>query len=411
MNKTQTIDKFAARLLMVSFFLPQTPQILATMVPCLYFVFRSLCSKERVPRSNYMWALVIGGFYLLNLLSFPITPVAYQHFLGLLCQRRITLLLMPVMFAVITPYFMEVIMGQILYFVYGCFAVCIAANADFLYHYFAGGIHTLSHVQYRVMFEEVTGIHPTYMGMFLCFAVCITLLLHPANDRKGGVVKYGLVYLLVVFLLSLLAKSPLIALVIICSHFAYLRRKTLYRYKLLISGLLIAIMVACFFIPFFGQRVKEIFQFAGAGKAGTVADNSMYVRQMIWKVDTDLLRQHWLTGVGPGRMLHMLHERYFFYSIAHQFSVGYYDPHNEYFSQWLSFGILGIVLFLVGIGAQFINALRAKNNLYLYLLIIFAITFFTETVLSRQKGVMFYAVFTSLFFFYSIRAAKTKTIA
>jgi len=398
---------WGGRLLMVSFFLPQTPQILAAMVPCLYFVICSIRSKEPVPRSNYLWAFVIGSFYLLNILAFPLTPVEYTHFLGLLCQRRITILLMPVMFAIITPYFRELIMGQILYFVYACFVVCLAGNADFLYHYFTGGVHTLSHVEYRVMFEEFTGIHPTYMGMFLCFAVCIMLLLYPAHDRKSSIVKYSLVYVLVVFLLALLAKSPLIALVFICLHFAYISRKVLYRYKALIAGLLAAVVAAGYFIPFFGQRIKEIFQFAD--KKGTVADNSMYVRQEIWNVDTDLLKQHWLTGVGPGRMLHMLHERYFFYSISHRFPVGYYDPHNEYFDQWLSFGIIGIVLLLVVLVIHFIRSLRAKNHLYLYLLLLFSITFFTETVLSRQRGVMFYAVFTSLFFFYPVRGRGTET--
>lgn len=395
-------DKFAARLLMVSFFLPQTAQIGAMMLPCLYFIFRTVQEKEPVLRSNLAWAFLVGGFYLLNLFSFPLTPPEYRHFLGLLCQRRITILLMPVMFAIIAPRFREAIMGEILYFVYGCFVVCVAGNADFIYHYLTaqGGVH-LSHVQYRVMFEEFTGIHPTYMSMFLSFAVCVTLLLYPATGIRDKIIKYGLVYLLLVFLLSLLAKSPIIALAAICMHMAYVHRNTLYRYKLLLGSLLIAIVAACFFIPFIGQRINEMVQFAGNGRTGNVADNSVYVRQLIWKTDTDLLRQYWLTGVGPGRMLHMLHERYFFYSISHQFPVGYYDPHNEYISNWLSFGIIGILLLLTALVAHFLKALHTKNYLYLYLLIIFAVTFFTETVLSRQKGVLFFAVFTSLFFFYS----------
>ena len=404
------IDKFAARLLMVSFLLPQTAQVIATVSMGLYFVIRSVCLKEPIPSRNYIWALAIGSFYLLNLFAIPLTPPAYRHFLGLLCQRRVSILLMPFAFAIIAPYFRELIMRQILYFVYGCLVVCIVYNADFLYHYFFahGGMHMLSHVQYRVMFELFTGIHPTYMGMFLSFAVCIIMLLYPANDRKGLVMKYGLVYLLLVFLLCLLAKSPLIALIIIGIHFAYKQRKNLYKYKMLIAGLLVLVAAACFFIPFIGQRINEIIQFSGADKAGNVSNNSVYVRQMIWHTETDLLTQHWLAGVGPGRMLHMLQERYFFYSIAHNFPVGYFDPHDQYISDWLSFGILGIVLLLAVMAIHFVKAIRTKNYLYLYLLIICSVTFFTETVLSRQKGVLFYAIFTSLFFFYSQTSTNKK---
>jgi O-antigen ligase len=81
------------------------------------------------------------------------------------------------------------------------------------------------------------------------------------------------------------------------------------------------------------------------------------------------------------------------------FPVVYHDPHNEYFVEWLSFGILGIALLVAILAVQFIKAVRTKNYLYLYLLIVLSTTFFTETVLSLQRGVMLYAVFTSLMFY------------
>jgi hypothetical protein len=184
------------------------------------------------------------------------------------------------------------------------------------------------------------------MGMFLCFSVCITLLSTSFEGRRGMIAKYAIVYVLLIFLLTLLAKSPLIALVVICIHYAWRNRQTLFRYKIAILSFIASVTAACFFIPFIGQRLREVLQFAGVGKPGNVADNSVYVRKLLWTVDTDLIKQYWLRGVGPGRLLHMLRERYFFYSIANHFPVGYFDPHNEYFSEWLCFGLLGIVVFV-----------------------------------------------------------------
>ncbi len=401
MSKLSGVDKFAARLLMISFFLPQVAQAAAAVLTCLYFVFRTFSSKQPVPLGNYVWALLIGSFYLLYLFAIPLTPNEYKHFLSLLCQRKASLLFMPLVFAIITPSFGELIMGEIMYFVYGCVASCLAGNADFIYHYLtgSGGTDALSHVHYRIIFETFTGTHPTYMGMFLVFSICITLLYTIANSPGEKVLKYGLLYLQLIFLLALLAKSPVIALVIIAIHYAYTQRKTLYRYKMLIAGSLVFVIAACFFIPFVGQRINELVQFSGSAKHGNVADNSVYVRQLIWSVDTDMLRQYWLTGVGPGRLLHMLHERYFFYSIAHNYFVGNLDPHNEYFYEWLCFGVTGILLFVAVLVTHFVKALRATDQLYIYLLILLYITFFTETVLSRQQGVLFYAIFTSFFFF------------
>ncbi len=399
------IDIYAARLLMLSFFLPEKLQALTVMVSGLYFVVRSVRSKEPVPGSNYLWALAISSFYLLYLLAVPFTPHEYRHFLSLLCQQKASLLLMPFVFAITAQSFRTLIAGELIYLVYGCVASCIVGNADFAWHIWRAkeAAHSLSHVQYRVMFERSTGIHPTYMSMFLAFSVCITLLAAPFK----GILKYLLVYALLIFLLALLAKSPIIALVVILFHYAYVNRKGLYRYKLVFLGLLTSLAAACFFIPFIGQRVKEVFQFAGVGKPGNVMDNSVYVRKLIWTVDTGLLRHYWLTGIGPGRVLQVLHERYFFYSVTNHFFVGYFDPHNEYFSEWLSFGILGFLLFLSVLILHAVKALRTKNYLYQYLLTILFITFSTETLLSRQEGVLFFSVFTSLFFFCSKPSGST----
>ena len=391
------IDKIATRLLLLSFFFPQKMQGLIVMVAGLYFVVRTVRSKEPVAGSNYFQAFVISSFYLLYLLAVPLTPHEYRPFLSLLCQRKASLLLMPLVFAITAQSFRKLIVGELIYFVYGCFVACVIGNLDFVYHMWISKepAHVLSHVTYRIMFETCTGIHPTYMGMFLAFSICITLLAGPFK----GLAKYMVVYLLLIFLLALLAKSPIIALLLIFIHYAYINRRALYRYKIALLAFFAALVAACFFIPFIGQRLREVLQFAGVGKPGNVADNSVYVRKLIWNVDTDLLKHYWLTGIGPGRVLQVLHERYFFYSIANRFPVGYFDPHNEYFSEWLSFGLLGIVLFVVVLVLHFSKALRAKNYLYLYLLLILTVTFSTETLLSRQEGVLFYAIFTSLFFF------------
>ena len=332
------IDKYAARLLMLSFFIPQSLGVVALLLPCLYFVICTLVSRKPVPRGNYLWALLIGSGYILYLLSIPITSPDYRDFLLILCQRKASLLLMPLAFAIMSPSFIRVIMDELMYFVYGCVVVCIAGNVNFIYNHFTalGVNNVLSHVNYRIAFETCTGIHPTYMGMYLAFAICIVLAIPVASGFRVRVIKYGLVYLLLVFLLSLLAKSPIIALAGILVHYAWVQRAALYRYKWILIGMAAAVAAACYFIPFIGQRVGEMF-------------NSGY---------------------------------------------------------WLSFGIIGILVLVFVLGIHYATALRAKDHRYIYLLVILSVTFFTETILSRQIGVLFYAVFTSLFFFSSLQEVE-----
>jgi O-antigen ligase len=236
------------------------------------------------------------------------------------------------------------------------------------------------------------------MAMYLCFSICILLLAAQFTNRAQNAVKYLLLYSLLIFLLALLAKAPLIALVVIAVHYAFVQRKNLYRYKAVLAGTVAVVAAAWLFIPFVSQRVNEMLQ-AGAGRTGSVADNSVYARQQIWHVDMDLLRQHWLTGIGPGRIYETFLNQMLYYSLGNGTVLNIHDPHNEYVYEWLSFGVLGIILFATILIVYLTRAIRAKDHLFLYLLIILYTTFFTETVLSTQHGVLFFTVFTAMLFY------------
>jgi O-antigen ligase len=400
MGKAEKIDSYAARLMMMCLFMPQKLQVVAIVAVGAWFVYRTVAIKTFPPKSNYLWALIIGSGFLMYVLALPMTDHEHRHVVSTLIERRMSLLLLPVIFSFIAPRFLSVMAAELIYFVYACFITCFLGNVDYVYHYFFwhGGLHQLSHVQYRDIFEAFTGVHPTYLGLYLGFSISI-LLLWQAGKGAWTAARYLLLYLLIIFLLSLLAKSPVIALLLIGIHYGYVNRTALRQHKALITGMAVSIIIACVCIPFARQRIAEIPQFLGIGKAGNSAENSFYDRKMIFNTDVALLKANWVTGAGPGRMLEMLHQRYFFHSIAQQRAVGYFDPHNEYFSEWLCFGILGIAVFAGILLLHFITALRAKNYLYLYLLLLLSVTFFTETVLSRQQGVLFYAVYTSFFFF------------
>jgi O-antigen ligase len=399
-SKLPVIDKYAARLLMVSFFLPMQLQVWATMATGSYFVLRTFLTRQPVPKVNYAWALLLGSLFLMYLVAVPLTDPAYRRVVLSLCEHRVSLLFLPFAFAIVAPVFRQVIMDELLFFVYGCFVTCVAANADFAYHYFSkGGIANLTHVQYRTIIHLFTDIHPTYLSMYLCFSICILLFSDVSGSRVGSIIKYVLVNTMLILLLALLAKTPLIALFVIFVHYLYLQRRSLYKFKWFFVGLLLSVTAAWFFIPFFSQRVKETLPFFGVGKTTNVVENSVAARQLIWDVDTRMVKEHWLTGVGPGKMMLVLNEQYRSYSANSILPVMYDDPHNEYFMEWLSFGVFGFVLLVVVLAVQFFRAVQTRNYLYLYLLIILSTTFFTETVLSLQRGVMLYAVFGALMFY------------
>ncbi len=408
MKNMQKIDIYVARLLVICIFLPERFQVFTAIGACVYFVFRSLLTKQWPDRKLLIWASLLGSGYLLYVGAVPLTDMPYRSFVLTLCERRAAYFLLPFVFAITASSFRAVIKAQLMFFVYGCLVMSVLGNAHFLYQQYVvdGGVQPLSHVRYRTIFEPFTGIHPTYMSMYLAFAICITLL-QPALTTRHIIIRNTIAYLLLVFMLALVAKSPIIALVLIALHFMWGQRHVLRRYTGAFIALAGIVGVAWIFIPFFRQRAAEMLGMFQSGSGTAVVENSVHARKLIWHTDITMLQHYWLTGAGPGRTLDLLHQRYFFNSLQRGFWVGYFDPHNQYLSDWLSFGLTGIVFLVAVLVIQFARALRSANALYLYLLIIISITFFTETLLARQQGILFYSIFTALLFFTSFSTKST----
>jgi O-antigen ligase len=204
---------------------------------------------------------------------------------------------------------------------------------------------------------------------------------------------------LLVFTLSLFAKSPLMALGVITVGFVWQQRRRLSTYKVPAAILAGVGVAATLFIPFIRQRAAEMLGLFHQTPSDNLIQNSVHMRRLIWNTDVTLLRHYWLAGMGPGRVLQALHQHYFFHSLYRGYPVGYYDPHSQYFAFWLAFGVLGILVFIIMLLMQVRNAIIHRHTLYGCLLVVLIITFFTETMLARQQGVLFYSIFTALLFF------------
>jgi O-antigen ligase len=387
-------------------FLPEHLQVLAVAATCVYFVYRTFALKIRPQSRDLLLALCLGSGYLLYLIAVPLTAPPHRHMVQMLCERRVSFLLLPLLFAIVAQPFRALIVRQLHWFVLGCIIVAVMGNLDFLYHHIIveGRSNALSHVHYRMIFERFTGIHPTYMSMYLCFAIVIALRPPLFGGFVSARLRFALFYFLLLCLLALFAKTPIIALALIGLHFMVANWRGLFKYKWVFVSMVGLVAGAYLFIPFFRQRFAELAGFGSSSAIGNITQNSVNTRKLIWQTDLGMLQHYWLSGTGPGRLLELLNQRYFFHSIYRGYWVGYFDPHSQYFYEWISFGIVGILLLGAALLIQFRLALLQPNKLYLYLLIVVALTFFTESLLARQQGVLFYSIFTSLLFFYSLHS-------
>jgi len=397
MNKIKLIDTYIARLLMISFILPGAIQVLLLISSTIYFVFHSLLSGYKPAKKNYLWAFLLGSGYLLYLIYLPLTPQQFKGEALMYCEHRISYFLFPFALIAINSSIKDLIKKELPFFAYATLASAFAGNVAFIAHYLSTHNEVLSHVSYRLYFEDITGLHPTYMSLYLGFSICI-LMLQPITLKP--VSRYILYYFLFLFLFSLLAKTPILALFIVLIVLWGATKNFIRSQKAMVISLLLAFLSVVAFVPFLGQRIHEMVQYANnKDTTASVVTNSLYARQLIWKVNTSVLRDNWMLGVGAGKVQSLMNVQYDKYYIPNHIPPVYYGPHNEYINAWLAFGLIGIAILLFTLVVQFYVAVKNKNKLYLSLLILLSITFITETVLSRQQGVTFYALFTALFFF------------
>ncbi|HCW06623.1 MAG TPA: hypothetical protein DGG95_04570, partial [Cytophagales bacterium] len=102
------------------------------------------------------------------------------------------------------------------------------------------------------------------------------------------------------------------------------------------------------------------------------------------------------TGAGTNAMID-------FYSRFNQSTVGLtHNSHNQYLQTWMESGIVGLIAFLFCLFGFLLLKIKVPPS-YLAFIIIFSLMCLTESIGERQKGVVFFTLFQSLFLGFEAR--------
>jgi len=131
------------------------------------------------------------------------------------------------------------------------------------------------------------------------------------------------------------------------------------------------------------------------------------IREAIWKCSSDLVRHHWLAGVGTGDIQDSLQQAYENRKFYFASRYNRYNAHSQYLQTLLGHGVGGLAILILCIilplGGLLIHirALPSLQTCYLAFLCLFCALCFTEVILDVNKGVILYAFFNSVFAFAS----------
>lgn len=127
--------------------------------------------------------------------------------------------------------------------------------------------------------------------------------------------------------------------------------------------------------------------------------HSLLQRIEHWKTAVFIINRYWLTGVGTGG-----NQRAFDWAYEETFSPlnpeNRLRSHNMFLAYTVSYGIWGLLLFIVLLGAIVYYGWKYKNLLSLIFFVVIFGSFFTEDTLETQLGVNLFGFFLAISIYY-----------
>ncbi len=248
---------------------------------------------------------------------------------------------------------------------------------------------------------ETIGISHVYFGMYLCFAVAV--LFYFLITRKYSNYKYFLILLWVAFLLTILfilaSRMAIISILILftIASIYYIKKKG--NWIKIVSLIVFMSSIFLFAMSSF-ENSKNRLLFLFDKQNYYVGDNywnNIGSRLSSLSCIFDVVKKAPILGTGIGDVQNDLDRCNTKKGYRTLVSM---NAHNQFLQVLLSTGFAGLSSFVFLLSYTAVYAYRSKSKLYLSFIFIFSLCCLTESLLERQQGVLFYALFNSLFFFH-----------
>lgn len=319
--------------------------------------------------------------------------------------RKIPLLLIPLSFIIVNQNLSKKEFHLILltllisciflsFFCYTRAIINITYNQSIIY---PDNVYRMYYFAYKPLTQP---FEPLYLSIYANLAFVIALRTPFIQSTR---LRYSIAIYIIVFILMIAAKTGIISLAIILIVLL-IKSKNNRKLSYAMALLLIPVFVfSAFKFPFLKERFITSFAFDYGEENGGVW-NSNTLRLAIWASTIDAIKESPIFGFGPGDGQLALENAYldkgFVFGLyyKHHPGIPQYNAHNEFLSTALDLGLIGLVplvlLFIYG----FRRSIDTNDFISLGFMIIILIAFNVESVLMRQKGIIFFSFFYSLIF-------------
>lgn len=267
------------------------------------------------------------------------------------------------------------------------FSLLLIKGIAFLPESYSNGAYML-----RNNFEVFSGLHPTVYSIFAILSGCFFLNLKFAERKNLRIICYVLAGVLFISVLFVAARISIIT-GIACLIFIIIKSKSNWRKKLIFCVLTLFVMfLISYGVPSLKSRMNE---FSTLQKGQVTNGNTLSQRVLIFDCTAELFMTNIYTGLGSRNFQKDLNNCY----IAKGWAAGSeksYDPHNQFLSVGLNYGLLMMMIFTVCLIFIFRKVFRISEGKYFTIAIL--IFFLSESLLEGQMGVYFFGLFSLLFY-------------
>lgn len=367
-------------LALIAFFLPF--KFLVNIFIVLVFIawlftnpFKKLFTKTK----NTKILLPIFIFYLLHLLALLYTNNIGEGLFSL--EIKISMLIFPLLFYTETftrkqydLFLKSFITGNVF-----CCLVCLA-RAFYLY---------ITKHEMNFYYEGLAWFqHPSYLAMYLTFC-CVILLVKNIFHKNFS---YSYIIFFTFFVLLLSSKTGILihfVILVFCVVSLFITGKNYLKILSMASLTLVLISICLFFIPEVNQRFKSVMMVWQAKGLDKTSVESTAVRILIWNEAAHIIQKHFWLGVSPGDTNDALYDSYKENGLSGAYTRKL-NAHSQYFQTGVGLGITGLLSLL----ALFTVPLIAnRKKISLFLLLIVALHFLTESMLQTMAGCIFLGYF------------------
>lgn len=325
------------------------------------------------------------------------------------CIRRVTILLFPLIFS-IYPVSKKKLRILLYLFTFLCSLIGLVCLLWAVYrqliwsieydkweiNWFIFTYHTL---------VKIVSLHAVYFSIYVGFCIVFLSMELFQKQFSSNRIKGILIFLLAFNFLILLLLSSRMAISSTLLFFFFIVNYSLWeRSKLLIVGtnlvLIISLLIAFSQLTILNERFLSTFSLQKDTRyiqKWSSTQGNISIREQKWHGALLVIKDSPILGTGTGDLIPKLVEKY--REIGFELGVQEkYDPHNQILNTTARTGLFSGLTFLLIFLIPMYYSLKKRHFLYLaFLFLVFCVSI-TESVLSSQKGIVFYSLFNSLLF-------------